>query len=197
MSTRISYASHAGHFTIFHSSVLFVGEVAFKALTVHMHDGCFGDCRYFNNLINSFSNLIKSAGAGAKVFELLARSPIDLQGREVQLLGGGKGQEIASPKGQLQFEDVAFSYPSRRSSAVLRGVTFTAPPGQVTAIVGSSGAGKSTLFHLIQHFYEPTRGRLTFDGVNVSGLDHKWLHRTVVSFSCDSATWVVAITTLF
>ena len=45
--------------------------------------------------------------------------------------------------------------------------------------VGSSGAGKSTLFHLVQHFYEPTGGRLTFDGVDLSLLDHRWLHRTI------------------
>eukprot|EP01043_Picozoa_sp_COSAG02_P046474 COSAG02_NODE_4350_length_5463_cov_2.614840_4_plen_171_part_00 len=168
--------------------MLFVGHVALR----HWPFGVFDDCRYFNNLINSFSNLIKSAGAGAKVFELLARSPIDLQGREAQLLGGEKGQQIASPKGQLQFEDVIFSYASRKTSAVLNGVTFTAPPGQVTAIVGSSGAGKSTLFHLIQHFYEPTGGLLTFDGVNVSELDHKWLHRTIVSFSGNAIPWVAA-----
>jgi ABC-type multidrug transport system fused ATPase/permease subunit len=134
---------------------------------------------YFNNLINSFTNLIKSAGAGAKVFELLARSPIDIQGREAQLLSGAVGKTVSDPKGRLEFDGVSFAYPTRSDTPVLRGVSFAAPPGQVTAVVGSSGAGKSTLFHLVQHFYEPNSGTMRFDGVDVSTLDHKWLHRVV------------------
>eukprot|EP01048_Picozoa_sp_COSAG05_P008672 COSAG05_NODE_672_length_7990_cov_9.794830_6_plen_86_part_00 len=51
--------------------------------------------------------------------------------------------------------------------------------GKVCAIVGASGAGKSTIFHLLQHFYEPSGGRILLDGLHLSELDHRWLHRCI------------------
>ena len=66
-------------------------------------------------------------------------------------------------KGNVRFEKVAFSYPSRKDVPVLRDLTLTAKDGEQIAIVGPSGAGKSTIASLLLHFYEPDSGTLYFD----------------------------------
>jgi ATP-binding cassette subfamily B multidrug efflux pump len=74
--------------------------------------------------------------------------------------------EIVEPKGSVGFEGVEFRYPGAED-AVLTGITFTARPGQTTAIIGGTGSGKSTLINLIPRFYDVTSGRVTIDGVDV------------------------------
>jgi ABC-type multidrug transport system fused ATPase/permease subunit len=65
--------------------------------------------------------------------------------------------------GQIDFDRVAFEYPSRKSNVVLRNVSFRVEPGQQVALVGPSGAGKSTIVSLLLKFYEPTSGGILFD----------------------------------
>ena len=69
-------------------------------------------------------------------------------------------------KGLLHFEHVSFRYPGAEEN-VLHDITFTAKPGQTTAIIGSTGSGKSTLVNLIPRFYDVTEGRITLDGVDI------------------------------
>jgi len=69
-------------------------------------------------------------------------------------------------RGLVEFEDVEFRYPGAEDP-VLSGVSFTAGPGEVTAIVGSTGSGKTTLISLIPRFYDVTGGRVLVDGVDV------------------------------
>jgi ABC-type multidrug transport system fused ATPase/permease subunit len=66
--------------------------------------------------------------------------------------------------GQITFDRVEFSYPSRKEVGVLRDVSFTVEPGQEIALVGPSGAGKSTIASLLLKFYDITNGRILFDG---------------------------------
>lgn len=68
----------------------------------------------------------------------------------------------------VSFEGVSFSYPARPDARVLENVTFEAPAGSMTAIVGASGAGKSTLFQLLQRFYAPETGRIRIDGYDIA-----------------------------
>ncbi len=72
----------------------------------------------------------------------------------------------ATRSGLLEFDDVEFRYPGAEEP-VLCGISFTARPGQITAIVGSTGSGKSTLANLIPRFYDVTSGRVLLDGVDV------------------------------
>jgi ABC-type multidrug transport system fused ATPase/permease subunit len=74
-------------------------------------------------------------------------------------------QEI---RGEIVFDDVHFEY--TEGVPVLRGVTFHAPAGTTTALVGSSGSGKSTLLALAMAFHSPTRGRILVDGRDLGGL---------------------------
>ena len=70
----------------------------------------------------------------------------------------------------LRFSGVEFSYPGA-SEPVLQGITFTAQPGQTTAIIGSTGAGKSTLLGLVPRLFDVTGGEVSVDGVDVRQLD--------------------------
>jgi ABC-type multidrug transport system fused ATPase/permease subunit len=66
--------------------------------------------------------------------------------------------------GRIAFEGVEFSYPSRKEITVLKNVSLTIEPGQLVALVGPSGTGKSTVVSLLLNFFQPTRGRILFDG---------------------------------
>lgn len=78
--------------------------------------------------------------------------------------------------GTVAFEDVSFRYPGAKGNT-LEHISFTARPGETTAIIGSTGCGKSTLIHLIPRFYDVTEGRVTVDGVDVRDLPQKELRR--------------------
>ena len=72
----------------------------------------------------------------------------------------------ATARGQVEFQNVSFQYPGAEEAA-LSGVSFTAQPGEVTAIIGGTGSGKSTLAGLIPRFYDVNHGRVLVDGVDV------------------------------
>ena len=78
-------------------------------------------------------------------------------------------------QGLVQFEDVSFRYPGADSDA-LEHISFTAKPGETTAIIGSTGCGKSTLLNLIPRFYDVTGGRVTVDGIDVRAMPQAQLH---------------------
>ena len=69
-------------------------------------------------------------------------------------------------EGEVEFRDVSFSYPSA-DTPVLEKISFSAEPGETTAIIGSTGSGKSTLINLIPRFYDATHGEVLIDGINV------------------------------
>ena len=77
--------------------------------------------------------------------------------------------------GVVQFEDVSFRFPGADSDA-LEHISFTAQPGQTTAIIGSTGCGKSTLLNLIPRFYDVTGGKVTVDGIDVRDMPQETLH---------------------
>ncbi|HUD11180.1 MAG TPA: ABC transporter ATP-binding protein [Candidatus Saccharimonadia bacterium] len=98
---------------------------------------------------------------------------------EPEIIDPGIGKKpTAGAVGLVEFEDVAFAYPGA-SEPVLRGVTFTARPGETTAIVGSTGSGKSTLINLIPRFYDTTSGTVKIDGVDVRDMRMEDLYNRV------------------
>ena len=100
---------------------------------------------------------------------------------------GGPSAMGPSPEGDrgrgvtVTFEDVWFSYaePVTPSSWVLRGVSFTVRPGETLALVGHTGAGKSTIVSLLLRFYDPQRGRILVDGIDIRTLPARRLRRIV------------------
>ena len=111
-----------------------------------------------------WNEVSQAAGAAARIGDLLAVEP--------RIVPPARPLELMKPvRGEVGFLGVDFAYPGRGHEPALRDVTFRVAPGEVVAIVGPSGAGKSTLFQLALRFFDPTRGVVTLDGVDVSKLD--------------------------
>lgn len=84
-----------------------------------------------------------------------------------------------SPRGQVAFENVSFSYDGDDAVPVLKDVSFSVDAGQTVAILGETGSGKSTLVNLIPRFYDPTAGRVTIDGVDVRDVTQSTLRGSI------------------
>ncbi|KAG7382651.1 Antigen peptide transporter 2 [Phytophthora pseudosyringae] len=91
------------------------------------------------------------------------------------------GETLSSVKGELEFHDVQFAYPSRPGGPVFEQYSLEVAPGQTVALVGASGCGKSTAIALLERFYDPEAGSVTLDGVDLRQLRLPWL-RGRISF---------------
>jgi len=85
--------------------------------------------------------------------------------------------ELPKVKGHIEFRDVSFSYDGVHE--VLRHINLGVKPGETIALVGPSGAGKSTLIKLLPRFYDPTKGSILLDGVDIKGLDLRHLRSNI------------------
>ena len=112
----------------------------------------------------------RAAVSAGRIMEVLDTEPTILD-PEAPVTG-------VPPTGTVEFRDVEFRYPGAEEP-VLSGITFTARPGETTAIVGSTGSGKTTLISLIPRFYEVTGGAVLVDGVDVRQLSQQDLWRRI------------------
>ncbi|WP_269931389.1 ABC transporter transmembrane domain-containing protein [Aminobacter sp. HY435] len=111
-----------------------------------------------------WGELSAAAGAAERITEILAEEPtVAAPAAPVAL--------PATSTGAIEFRDVTFSYPVRPDRAAVHGMSFTVKPGETVAIVGPSGAGKSTVFSLLLRFYDPEKGSVLIDGVDVATAD--------------------------
>ena len=107
--------------------------------------------------------LARAEASARRIHEVLENEP--------QVQNHDNAIQVFEPKGRIAFENVTFSYEGANGDPVLKGVSFTAEPGQTVALLGTTGAGKSSLVHLIPRFYDVTSGRVTMDGIDVRDLD--------------------------
>lgn len=98
-----------------------------------------------------------------------------------------------SAKGEIKFESVSLAYPTRPETRVLESVSFVVAPGERVAVVGPSGAGKSTLFHLLLRFYDPTAGRILFDGVDLAKADPAAVRRRLALVPQDVVIFAASV----
>lgn len=112
--------------------------------------------------------IFQASNAASRVFSVIERvSPID------PLLDTGR--TYSPVRGNIRFENVNFSYPSRSEQLVLDDVSFNVPAGQKVALVGPSGSGKSTACALLERLYLPTHGCIVLDGEPIDELNLAWL----------------------
>ncbi|MFD2943017.1 ABC transporter ATP-binding protein [Flavobacterium notoginsengisoli] len=117
----------------------------------------------FGGIAELYAQIQKAIGATERVFELLEETP-----EKINPEYKGAQEKI---KGNVTFNNVAFSYPTRQEVQVLKDVNFTAEFGQKIAIVGPSGAGKSTISSLLLRFYDITSGEIKVDGKDIYDYD--------------------------
>jgi ABC-type multidrug transport system fused ATPase/permease subunit len=110
-----------------------------------------------------YTQIQKAVGATERVFELLEETP-----EKINTVQSPTKEKI---KGEVTFQNVAFTYPSRKEIQVLKDVSFKASFGQKIAIVGPSGAGKSTISSLLLRFYDIESGSILIDDKNIYDYD--------------------------
>lgn len=110
-----------------------------------------------------------AVGASERIFGLLEERP----GVEDH----PDAVEISEVDGAVSFEDVSFHY--EEGQQVLRDINFSCSPGDIVALVGPSGAGKTTLLKLIPRFYDVQKGKIRFDGVDISKVTQQSLRNQI------------------
>ncbi|XP_057883647.1 bile salt export pump isoform X3 [Melospiza georgiana] len=111
-------------------------------------------------------------GAATNIFETIDKKPtIDCMSED--------GYKLDKVRGEIEFHNVTFNYPSRPDIKTLDNLNMVIKAGETTAFVGSSGAGKSTTIQLIQRFYDPTDGMITLDGHDIRSLNIQWLRSQI------------------
>ncbi|MEQ9102064.1 MAG: ABC transporter transmembrane domain-containing protein [Imperialibacter sp.] len=101
-----------------------------------------------------FGQIQKAIGASERILEIL-EEPEEVESKE---------QESIIVEGEIAYENVTFSYPTRKEMPVLKSISFHVPHGSKVALVGQSGAGKSTIIQLLMRFYQPDTGKILIDG---------------------------------
>lgn len=124
-------------------------------------------------MITMMSIMLPRAGVAAARIDEVIKSVSSITDREDCVT-----MPADQVKGELTFHDVSFYYDGA-SDAALEHISFTARPGETTAVIGSTGSGKSTLIHLIDRFFDVTQGSITIDGVDIRDMSQHDLHALI------------------
>ncbi|KAL6283869.1 hypothetical protein ACE6H2_014798 [Prunus campanulata] len=123
------------------------------------------------SILSALPNLTaitEALAATTRILEMIDRVPsIDTENR--------KGKALSHVRGEIEFQDIYFSYPSRPETSVLQGLNLKIPAGKSVGLVGGSGSGKSTIIALLERFYDPIEGEILLDGHKIRRLQAKWL----------------------
>ncbi len=159
-------------FLVFASIVVVLWVGAQDVLAGHITPGRLGQFVLYavfaagglSELSQVWGEIAQASGAAERLFEIIDVEP--------QIKAPPQPLALPVPaRGAVEFKDVSFEYPGRPNAPVLNHVSFRVAPGEKLALVGPSGAGKSTVFQLIQRFYDPVAGTVSFDGVSVTEVD--------------------------
>ena len=135
-------------------------------------------------LASLWTDFMRAIGATERVFELLDRVP------SMPTAGGTR---LAQVRGEIKFEHVHFSYPTRSQAGVLQDVSLHVAPGEVVALVGPSGAGKSTIAALLARLYDVGSGTITLDDTPLTQLSPDWLRQQVGSVAQEPVLFSTSI----
>nr|QVT92292.1 ABC transporter [Salvia miltiorrhiza] len=130
--------------------------------------------------------LTEASVAASRIFERIDRVP-EIDGED------SKGVVLDDIRGEVEFEHVRFSYPSRPDTHVLNDFNLKIEAGKTVALVGASGSGKSTAIALVQRFYDATGGTVRVDGVDITTLQLKWLRHKMGLVSQEHALFGTSV----
>lgn len=130
-----------------------------------------------SGLSSAYAETMKAVGAGSRIWEIMDKKPLIPLNDKEQLI------PTEPLLGNLMFNKVNFSYPTRSESLILKDFDLTVSSNSVTAVVGGSGSGKSTLAALLLRLYDPDKGTITIDGYDINKLNPSWLRTQIGSVS--------------
>ncbi len=133
-----------------------------------------------------WGELSQASGAAERLQEILAIKPA-IRAPETPVT-------LPEPaRGEIAFEDVSYSYPSRPDTSALDRLSFQVRAGERVAIVGASGAGKSTVFSALLRFFDPTHGTVRVDGIDVRQVDPEMLRRRTAVVPQDISLFAASV----
>ena len=118
----------------------------------------------------------RASAAGERIWEVVSKEPSIVDAEQPVEVSA---EMLASPH-EVRFEHVGFRFPGAEV-ATLCDISFTLEPGKTYALIGSTGSGKSTVANLLERFYDPTSGRITIDGIDISQMRQDDL-RALISY---------------
>jgi ATP-binding cassette subfamily B protein len=133
-----------------------------------------------------WSELQRAAGATERLIELL----------NIEDTVNDPKQAVSPPTswlGEITFSDVTFSYPSRADDATLSNFNLNIKPGETVALVGISGAGKSTFIQLLQRFYDPDRGEIFLDGIDIKTMKRLEFRKSIALVPQDPVIFATTV----
>jgi ATP-binding cassette subfamily B protein len=133
-----------------------------------------------------WSELQRAAGATERLIELL----------NIEDTVNDPRQAVSPPTswlGEITFSDVTFSYPSRADDATLSNFNLNIKPGETVALVGISGAGKSTFIQLLQRFYDPDRGEIFLDGIDIKTMKRLEFRKSIALVPQDPVIFATTV----
>jgi ATP-binding cassette subfamily B protein len=139
----------------------------------------------FGNLSEVYGDLLRAAGASERLTELLHAEP------EIR----APADPVAlpePPRGELVFEHVTFHYPTRRDASALDDFSLVVRTRERLAVVGPSGAGKTTIFQLAERFYDPQRGRILLDGIDLKDADPADIRKRIAMVPQDTVIFAAS-----
>ena len=179
---------------IFGSVIAILWFGAHKVLVGNMSAGTLGQFLLYSllaagslgTLSEVWGEISQAAGAAERLTELIDEVPVIAPPPHPKPLP-------QPPMGSVSLQDVVFAYPTRPDEPILNGLSFEVKPGETLAIVGPSGAGKSTLFALISRFYDPEKGVVRLDGIDVRDADPSAVRHRLASVPQDVAIFATSI----
>lgn len=152
-----------GSYLVLQGSLTIGDLTAFMLYTEYTGTSVFG-------LTTFYSEVMQGVGAASRLFELTDH---------VSSINPTKGQKYIPGKGEIEFQHVSFSYPTRPENQIFKDISIKIPAGSNVCIVGPSGRGKSTIALLLLRYYNPTSGQILIDSQDISKVNCKSLRRHV------------------
>ena len=166
----LSFIVYLSYFILFRFGTLYIYKGILSGSQVYkIFLGISSGTSGLLSLGGTITTLAEAAAAATTVFNIIEEKPDDRNN------GITKNKLI----GELEFKNVAFSYPNRKNVKVLDNISFKCDSGKTLAIVGSSGCGKSTIIQLIEQFYKVNEGKILIDGEPIENYNLQWIRSQI------------------